>query len=94
MSSRDRERAEQLYALAWQELKELIGPAADRSSPEKRQAAAQLLLLLALYHEVRHGHDLLNQYATALTDHADALDKFRGALLDHADALSRYSRSY
>jgi hypothetical protein len=70
----------------------------------ERLAAAPLLALQAIYHELRHGHDRVARHTTALDDlvatisrlpgalqaHAGAL----GALEDHPDALRRYRSRY
>ncbi|RCG32283.1 hypothetical protein DQ384_07230 [Sphaerisporangium album] len=63
----------------------------------ERLADAQLSMLQAMYHELRHGHDqaaaqtaALTEHSRALSEHADAMDKLHGALLEHADTLSRY----
>ncbi|MGN9789164.1 hypothetical protein ACTMTF_47780 [Nonomuraea sp. ZG12] len=69
---------------------------ADRTRGE-RLADAQLLMLQAIYHELRHGHDqaaaqaeALADHSTALDEHADALDKASSRMLGHADALDRF----
>uniref|UniRef100_UPI003F495B19 hypothetical protein n=1 Tax=Streptosporangium sp. CA-256172 TaxID=3240076 RepID=UPI003F495B19 len=69
----------------------------DARTRVERLADAQLSMLHAMYHELRHGHNqtaaqtaMLVEHSKALSEHADAMDKLRGALLEHADALSRY----
>lgn len=47
---------------------------ADRT-PGERLADAQLLMLQAIYHELRHGHDQAAAQTVALADHATALDR-------------------
>ena len=63
----------------------------------ERLVHAQLLVLQATYHELRHGHDLaarqievMTAHTEALIDHAGTMDKHRGALADYADGMSRH----
>lgn len=69
----------------------------DTRTRVERLADAQLSMLHARYHELRHGHEqteaqtaALVEHSKPLSEHADAMDKLRGTLLEHADALSRY----
>lgn len=69
-------------------------------APADQLAQAQLLVLQAIYRELRNGHDqavrqsaALTDHAKALHEHADAMDSLRGALMEHADSISRYRGS-
>ena len=91
----DRATAEMLYQFAVQTF-DAIGyeqatPAElAAQTPAERLANAQLLVLQAIYLELRHGDDQVTAQTAALAEHADAMDKLHGALMEHADALSRY----
>ncbi len=61
----------------------------------ERIGEAQIMALMAIYHEMRHGHDLSaiqnNALIIAFQQHTDTLDGLRRALLGHAaDPLSPY----
>jgi hypothetical protein len=72
----------------------------------ERVADAQLVVLQAIYRELRHGHDLaaaqtaaltehtkaLTEHAEALTDHADSMGQMRSGMLGHSDSLDRFPR--
>lgn len=83
----DRAQAERLYWFAQYayggvdfedaDLAEL----ANRSADERR-ADAQLMMLQAIYHELRHGHDQVAAQTAALAEHSAALS-------DHADTLGQ-----
>lgn len=53
-------------------------------TPAERLADAQLLVLQAIYRELRHGNDLAAAQTTALAEHSEALT-------DHADQMGRRS---
>lgn len=98
----DRAEAEQLHQLAqgvFGQIGYMNATAVETAArtPIERLAEAQLLMLEAIYRELRHGHDqvtaqtaALAEHVQALSEHADAMDKLGGRLLEHADALSRY----
>ncbi|MGP4104600.1 hypothetical protein [Nonomuraea sp. KM90] len=69
---------------------------ADRPAVELL-ADAQLLMLQAIYHELRHGHDqavaqtaALAEHSEALRDHADQMARLGSDLRGHGDALDRH----
>ncbi len=47
---------------------------------------AQIRLLKAIYHELRHGHDCADANANALEKRADAMDKLGGDMRGLGDA--------
>ncbi|MGJ6969624.1 hypothetical protein ACSDR0_47875 [Streptosporangium sp. G11] len=98
----DRDKAELLYQLAEHAYGHIgyedrtAAELADRT-PGERLADAQLLMLQAIYHELRHGHDqaaaqtmALADHSTALNEHASALDSASHRMAGHADALDRF----
>lgn len=98
----DRAKAEWLYQLAESAYGHIgyenktAAELADRT-PGERLADAQLLMLQAIYHELRHGHDqaaaqtvALAEHSTALNQHASALDSASHRMEGHADALDRF----
>ncbi|MEY7971426.1 hypothetical protein AB8O38_05430 [Saccharomonospora xinjiangensis] len=88
----DRERGDVLYDLVCQFMaedeEERAGDPAERTRTE-RLAEAQLLLLQAIYCELRHGHDQTRQHAEELDSHTAAMSRLRGALYDHGAAMGR-----
>ncbi|MFI7535082.1 hypothetical protein [Streptosporangium sp. NPDC049376] len=98
----DRATAERLYRLA---LQAFAGSDMELSAMRPAERA-QVLLLQAIYHELRHGRGqagaqsaalaehsrVLNTHSEALTDHADEMDRLRSAMLGHSDALGRSRR--
>lgn len=69
----------------------------EKTDEPSTEARLQLDVLLAIYYELRHGHDQaaaeserLAAHTEALHQHADEMDNVKGALLEHADAMSRY----
>ncbi|MEV3986265.1 hypothetical protein [Nonomuraea sp. NPDC049758] len=104
----DREVGDMLYQFAAQaigslDLEQTTAADLAAQTPVERVAAAQLLMLQAIYRELRHGHDLAAAQASALaahtegltealTDHADTMDKMRSEMSGHADALDRFRR--
>ncbi|MEV4067750.1 hypothetical protein [Nonomuraea dietziae] len=98
----DRAKAELLYQLAEHAIGHIgyedktAAELADRT-PGERLADAQLLVLQAIYHELRHGHDqvaaqavALADHSVALNEHASALDSASHRMAGHADALDRF----
>lgn len=81
----ERQQAEALYERASHTIDQLE----SSTSPDP-----QLMVLQAIYHELRHGHDQVACQTAALNEHAAAMDKLRGALAEHSDALHRHSRAY
>ncbi|RSN09143.1 hypothetical protein DMB42_17575 [Nonomuraea sp. WAC 01424] len=98
----DRAVGDMLYQFALQVIGRLDSEqttAADLAAQTRseRVADAQLLVLQAIYRELRHGHDLaaaqtsaLAKHTEALTDHADTMDRMSSAMLGHADSLDRH----
>ncbi|MEV4013118.1 hypothetical protein AB0J35_21675 [Nonomuraea angiospora] len=101
----DRAMGDMLYQFALQAIGRIDSEqttAADLAArtPSERLANAQLLVLQAIYRELRHGSDLaaaqtavLAEHSEALTDHADAMDGLRRDLRGHGDALDRHRSS-
>jgi hypothetical protein len=96
----DRTLAETLYGLVGQDVDALFNRATvdERSArpQSERIAEAQLTLLQAIYHELRHGHDqvqrqieVLAAHTTALDEHADAMDNLKKALYFEGDMRGR-----
>lgn len=80
----ERQQAEALYERASRKIDQLE----DSSSPD-----TQLMVLQAIYHELRHGHDQVACQTAALNEHTAAMDQLRSALAEHSDALHRHSRA-
>ncbi|MFG3437307.1 hypothetical protein ACGF0J_08690 [Nonomuraea sp. NPDC047897] len=98
----DRATAEMFYQFAGQAYGSIgyenktAAELADRSAGELL-ADAQLSMLQAIYHELRHGHDLaaaqtaaLAEHSAALSDHADQMARLGSDLRGHGDALDRH----
>ncbi|MEU7004768.1 hypothetical protein [Nonomuraea sp. NPDC046570] len=98
----DRAMAEMLYQFAEHAIGQIgyedmtAAELADRT-PGERLADAQLLVLQAIYRELRHGHDqaaaqtmALAEHSTALNEHASALGSASHRMAGHADALDRF----
>ena len=102
----DREQAELLYKLACNDL----GRVSDRlmeAKPAEHDAtpsaewllSAQVGLLQAVYHELRHGHDqqaahiaALKAHTKALNEHANQMCHLGRKLTGNSDALDRSPR--
>jgi hypothetical protein len=92
----ERARAEELFVAAEQNLAQAgdvgLGAAQELGS----LGWAQIHLLKAIYHELRHGHDqvereieALAQHAAALDEHADAMDGLKRGMYYEDDVHSR-----
>jgi hypothetical protein len=96
----DRAKAELLYQLAEYAYSHVgyedrtAAELADRT-PGERLVDAQLLMLQAIYHELRHGQAaaqtvVLADHSTTLNEHASTLDSASSRMAGHADALDRF----
>ncbi|KOX27114.1 hypothetical protein ADK67_14995 [Saccharothrix sp. NRRL B-16348] len=90
-----RARGEQFFQTAVEHLR-----SADDTPTDPTETThigwAQVSLLRAIYHELRHGNDLteqnttaLKEHTAALDEHADGMDGLRKAMYFEGDAHSR-----
>ncbi|MGW5703881.1 hypothetical protein [Amycolatopsis japonica] len=88
----ERAQAEEHAAMALAHLDEADNVEAAPGTPEEqnRLARAQIHLLQAIYHELRHSNDLAACNAAALDEHANAMDHLGTDMRGLGDALSRH----
>jgi hypothetical protein len=89
----ERARAEELFALAQNNLADADGVALGTPAELGSLAWAQVHLLRAIYHELRYGNDQAAAHAeanaTALSEHADTMDHLSRDMRGLGDSLDR-----
>lgn len=89
----ERARAEDLFALAQDNLADGDGVELGAAAELGSLAWAQVHLLKAIYHEVRHGNDQAaaraETDAAALSEHSAAMDRMARDMRGLGDSLSR-----
>ena len=89
----ERARAEELFEVAQANLANADGVELGEPAELGSLAWAQVHLLKAIYHELRHGNDQAaaraDADAAALSEHADAMDHMARDMRGLGDSLSR-----
>jgi hypothetical protein len=92
----ERARAEELFAKVEDHLTSADEAELGEAEEFRSLAWAQVHLLKAIYHELRHGHDqtrreieALAKHTAALDEHADAMDGLKRGMYYEGDMHSR-----
>lgn len=86
----ERAQAEGLFTLAQENLADADTESSGTPAELSALGWAQVHLLKAIYHELRHGHDRADTTADALNEHADAMDSLGSDMRGLGDSLSRH----